>query len=86
MSISAHAIVSQISKEKHTLEAELRAERSKLSRAEEEYSAERARLNTELAKARQAEMDAVKEAREAQKRSRDASAAKAVIQLQADER
>ena len=79
-------VLSQISKDKHRVEAELKAEQSNLSRAMEEVSSERTRLNSELNKAREAETDAVREAREAQKRARDASAAKDVIHLQADKR
>ena len=76
----------QISSEKHAAEADLRAERSKLGRIEEAAAAERRRLNAELAKSRQAEMDAVRDLNEAQRRARDAAAAKEVTQLQADER
>lgn len=76
----------QLSSQKHGLEADLRSERAKLSRAEEEKAAERARLDAELSKARQAEMDAARELSEALKRARDATAAKDVIQLQADDR
>ena len=76
----------QLSSEKHALEADLRSERNKSGRADEDAASERARLNAELSKARQAEMDAVKELTEAQKRARDAAAAKDVIQMQAEDR
>lgn len=79
-------IMLQLSSEKHAIEAELRAEQSKLSRTEAEYSTERNRLNNELAKARQAETDALKEATDAQKRAREAAAARDILKLQTDER
>jgi len=76
----------QLSAEKHTREAELKAERSKLAKLEEEYSADRIRLTSDLSKAQQGEAEAVKELRDAQKRARDAVAARDVIRERADDR
>lgn len=76
----------QLSSEKHAREAELVAERSALAALEERYAADRARLSSELAKARTAESDAAKDLQEAQKRARDAFAARDLIQERADER
>ena len=76
----------QLSSEKHAVEADLKAERLKMGQSEGAFSTERGRLMSELAKARQEEMDTVRDLNEAQRRARDAAAARDVTQLQADER
>ena len=75
-----------MSADKHSREAELKAERASLAKLEEQYAAERGRLNAELSEAQRAEAEAMRDLAEARKRARDATAARDVIQERADER
>ena len=75
-----------MSTDKHSREAELKAERVSLAKLEEQYATERGRLNGELSEAQRAEAEAVRDLAEARKRARDATAARDVIQERADER
>ena len=75
-----------MSADKHSREAELKAERATLAKLEEQYAAERGRLNAELFEAQRAEAEAIRDHADARKRARDATAARDVIQERADER
>lgn len=76
----------QLSADKHNREAELNTERARLTTLEAERGEERGRVAGELARARQAEAQAIQEAGEAGRRARDAAAARDVVQERADAR